>query len=302
MVFSNISKLKIRFFRVIFRLATSMKKLFPRIALLGGLLLLNPLAEPAVRADSIVLDSNTPQAKSARGAFAAALPLIMGTTLHPVDSQELFPLVKRFISPKYGGAAKYKEGLKFSDAAEFLKWRLKNENIERTGLVYRVYRDTFGRNPTDADLKYWLPRVQNEGKWWFFTLVPVNVKWMNESDANEKKAAISRSYRAAFGREATAAELADKLKGDGHFRKLREAHRAFLWSDSPAANAELRETLHRLLKSQPKPGIVTPLSDAAFKFLKTLYSANGRKPTFQEINHFEVTKNWPAQGELIPVG
>ena len=276
-----------------------------RLAALSGVLCgsLPPIAPPRIAsAAPVKFDPQSPLAKQARSAMLSAKIIVLGFPLLDDDSQDFIPAMQEFIGP-FGGAQTYAEGLNFSDAVAYYKWRLANFGFERTGLTVRVYRDCFGRNPTSAEQTLWTNRIRDEKRWWFATLIPVFVKQL-DADASEKKGSVLRSYRAGFGREATPGELAAGLKGNGRYITLRDARRNFLWSGTTEGQAELNAVLLKIAHKYYKmPATTTTLTPQQQAYYALVYRGNsGRKPNYQDMESFEITKKWEPSWEVAPVG
>ena len=275
-----------------------------RLVAVSGLLCgsLPLIAPPQIaRAAPVKFDPQSPLAKQARSAMLSAKIIVLGFPLLDDDSQDFNPAMQEFTGP-FGGAQTYADGMNFTDAVKYYKWRLAQFGYERTGLAVRVYRDCFGRNPTSAEQTQWETRIRDEKKWWFATMIPVFVKQL-EDDANEKKQSVLRSYRAGFGREATPAELADGLKGNGRYVTMRDARRNFLWSGTPAGQAELNAVLLKIGKKYYKmPATTTTLTPAQQAYFALVYRGNsGRKPNYQDMEGFEISKKWRPNWEVAPV-
>ena len=274
-----------------------------RLVAVSGLLCgsLSLIAPPRIaNAAPVKFDPQSPLAKQARSAMLSAKIIVLGFPLLDDDNQDFTPAMQEFIGP-FGGAQTYADGLNFTDAVAYYKWRLAKFGFERTGLTFRVYRDCFGRNPTGAEQTQWETRIRDEKKWWFATLIPVFVKQL-DADQNEKKGSIMRSYRAGFGREATPGELAEGLKGNGRYITLRDARRNFLWSGTPAGQAELNAVLlviaHKYYKLSATTTTLTPQQLAYYTFV---YHGSGRKPNYQDMESFEISKKWNAYSDVTPV-
>ena len=279
-----------------------MKNWFRLVAVSGLLCGSLPLMAPPriANAAPVKFDPQSPLAKDARSAMLSAKIIVLGFPLLDDDSQDFYPAMQEFIGP-FGGAQIYQDGMNFSDAVNYYKWRLAKFGYERKGLVFRVYRDCFGRNPTGDEEKAWEPKMLTN-KWWFATMIPVFLKQLND-DPNEKKQSVLRSYRAGFGREATPGELAEALKGNGRYITMRDARRNFLWSGTPAGQAELNAVLLKIGKKYYKvPATTTTLTPAQQAYFALVYRGNsGRKPNYQDMESFETSKNWNAYSDVAPV-
>lgn len=263
--------------------------------LCGSLLLVSP---PQIARAAPTFDPKSPLAKDARSAMLSAKIIVLGFPLLDDDSQDFFPAMQEFIGP-FGGAQTYQGGMNFSDAVKYYQWRLANVSFERAGLATRVFRDCFGRNPTDAEQTQWANKIRDEKKWWFATMIPVFVKQL-DADADEKKNSILRSYRAGFGREATPAELAADLKSNGRYVTMRDARRNFLWSGTPAAKAELNAVLLKIAhKYYQLPATTTTLTPQQAGYFALIY--RNRKPNYQDMENFEISKKWRPDWEVAPV-
>ena len=275
-----------------------------RLAALSGVLCgsLLQIAPPQIaKAAPVKFDPQSSLAKGARSAMLSAKIIVLGFPLLDDDSKDFNPAMQEFIGP-FGGAQTYAEGMNFTDAVAYYKWRLANFGFERTGLTFRVYRDCFGRNPTGAEQTLWTNRIRDEKKWWFATMLPVFLKQL-DADQSEKKQSVTRSYRAGFGREATPDELAAGLKGNGRYITMRDARRNFLWSGTPQGKAELNAVLLQIARKYYKlPATTTTLTPQQQAYYALVYRGNsGRKPNYQDMESFEISKNWNAYSEVTPV-
>jgi hypothetical protein len=170
--------------------------------------------------------------------------------------------------------AQFNEGLKFTDAATLLKGRLAESQSERAQVIELVYKEVMGRPASASDSAYWQAKMRSEPKWWYATMHTEFVKYLNQTK-DERQATIQRAYKASLGREAKPSEVEYWMPKTEHYRLIRDASRAWLYSTNGAA--ELLDVIKRAY--QAKKGNVP--SEAELK--EKITSFGMKKLIFEEM-------------------
>ena len=184
-------------------------------------------------------------------------------------------------TPPYSMATAYSDGVKFSEAAAFLKQWLVVQAYDsgeyRAAVIERSYREVFGRTPSATEQALWDARIKAE-KIWYVTLVREQRKSLLAPGGTAEKAQmIKRAYTAGFGRAATADESKYWMARPDHYRLVREANRTWLYS--PAGAKELVDSIGRAYtwKTGKKA------TDAQVKASLTAFSGYPTKPIFEDM-------------------
>ncbi len=171
--------------------------------------------------------------------------------------------------------AQYGAGLKFSQAVTLLKGLLRHDTNEQARVIERAYVEVLGRGATPSDTSQWQARMRDEGKWWYATLHAELIRQMNKENRAEREGVIRRAYLRSIGRDAKPEERGYWLTRTEHYRLIREANRAWLYSAAGAG--ELPDVIKRLFKSQnDRWPTEAELTEWMGKF-------GGQKLTFEEM-------------------
>lgn len=198
-----------------------------------------------------------------RAAFDAAAPRVLGR--QPLSDAEVDQWANLMLNE-----AKFKafviSGVQFADARDFLIFLVPQPASKRlrADIAIRVYRDTHGIEPSDAELaaldKKFVPKMDTP----YDTLLLQETTKMYKNQVAETMM-IQRAFEAAFGRPANAAEVNKILTTDNYFARLIESHRTFLYLGTEG-KAELKKTVERALKKKTgKARISVAEIDAAVK-------------------------------------
>lgn len=171
--------------------------------------------------------------------------------------------------------AQYTAGLKFSEAVTVLKGLLKHDTKEQANVIERVYAEVLGRGATPSDTAQWQAKMRDEGKWWYATMHTELVRQINKENPEERKGVIRRAYMRSLGRDAKPEEQSYWLPRTEHYRLIREANRAWLYSAN--GKQELPDVVKRLFKSEKDRWP----NEAELKELMT--KLGGQKLTFEEM-------------------
>jgi len=257
-----------------------MKNILSRNSIFAALLALVLLATQSAQARSFKPDSK--EYKTAKSALLSASVIVLGL---PYTDVEINQRLVEFDAPPYNMGQKYDEGLKFSEAVDFLKLRLKKDSFDRILATNMAYLESMGRQGNDNERSYWQGRILNEDKLWYATMLPTFNDYV-KTNKDERKATINRVYLAVFGRPAKSTDTNYWLNRSENYRAMREANRQYLWSEA----GKLELTAMLTMCYQKISGKNEPMTDKAYQFFLFLHQK--KKQTFEEIKKEYPTVKW----------
>jgi hypothetical protein len=161
-------------------------------------------------------------------AFQSAGAVVLGRDL---DLQSIVKyLSTKTAKGKYDSTfqEKFDSGMKFTDAMGFLKELLAVDKVEQDHVLFWAYVDVYGRGPEPFEKSIWEAKMQNQ-KAWYTIIVGDEGEKMNKNGS--RPSMIGRAYNSAFGRDATAAEIAYYLPLKMRYSQIVEAGRSWLYSE-----------------------------------------------------------------------
>ena len=201
-----------------------------------------------------------------------------GSTGSPIGYFTTNEMVQLFAEYDKAAApnAKIKDGIKFIDAVNFLKAKLKSESATNNKLILilleKAFTESFGRASTTAEQSLWIARIKSEGLWY----APIKSELMKQAqvDKKERTALIDRAYGYTLGRAATQEEVKYWLPHSEYYDQIVAANRAWLFSSSGAS--EYPEVVRRALKTYENNPFFAPLESTVKTWAGTFSAGTGK--------------------------
>lgn len=212
------------------------------------------------------------QFETASKTLSAASEIVLGKIVVGSWQGAFVLYLSKDQTPKYKG--KFDEGLKPSDAADWIKERIlvPKENVKwRKEVTDRVFEEVYGREANIVETTLYSALMIDQKAW--FTKMIVDERGKLKNDSTERKAMINRAYQKAMGRTASEEDLKYWMPRYDHFAQIVAAAREYLYS--PNGAKDLRETVTRAYQSKyknslPETSQIVKLT-ADFSKLKLIY-------------------------------
>lgn len=172
--------------------------------------------------------------------------------------------------------AKIKDGIKFIDAVNFLKAKLKSESVANNKLILilleKAFTESFGRTFTTAEQSLWIARIKSEGLWY----APIKSELMKQAqvDKKERTALIGRAYGYTLGRAATPEEVKYWLPRLEYYDQIVAANHAWLFS--PNGASEYPDVVRRALTTYENNPFFAPLESTVKTWAATFSAGTGK--------------------------
>lgn len=204
----------------------------------------NPYINPCVVGTYInqqQVDANAEKCIPAKQSLNSAAPIVIGKS--PDDTEMKYWLYLVTHSAKYG--SKFNEGLKLSDAVNFLKDQFSASSLteERAKIINRAYQEVYGRDSKATEQASWETQIKAQTAW-YATIVTSEIQKLNQ-DQTERNAMLNRAYQKSMGRDANETDLKYWLPRTEHYRQIVDATRSWLYSEK--GTKDLVETISRAL-------------------------------------------------------
>lgn len=211
----------------------------------------------------------------ARDAIRSASVIVTGDDL---EGDDWTYTASMMLSDPTIGEAKFKDGIKFTDAVNYFKSYLASPltgDGNRIFVVRNAFHEVYGSTPLMQQEKAYVEQIKQK-KIWYAPMVLAEQKTLY-SNPDLRKQTIDRVYSYAMGRSAKPEETDYWMKRQSDFRQMFTATRSFLYT--PAGAADLRDAVRRALNFLNKQ---TP-SDAQIQAAIEKFKA-GKKVHREMIN------------------